>query len=83
MNQQLPPFPSGNSWKAWATNLVEYLTREAQIESRTDPQPLQLPWRMGNEKATQDGLMMYDAVLGVPIYSKNGQWLRVSDDTVI
>lgn len=77
----LPPYPRGDL-NAWARQIVDYLLTREQINTETLPQPVQLPHRIGNEKALADGLILYDPVAGEPVYSKAGQWYKFSDGTV-
>lgn len=84
MSSRQPPYPTGSDWRSWATKLVEFLTSNEPIEQETFPTPLQLPHRItGTEKALEDGLMMYDPVAGEPVFSKGGQWCKVSDGTPV
>ncbi len=78
----LPPYPSGN-WFDWASQLVEWLISRETIEQETTPLPVQLPHKLTNEKALTDGLIMYDPNNNAVIYSRGGQWRKVSDDTVV
>lgn len=79
-----PPYPGGEDWRSWATKLIEFLTSGQPIEQETQPTPVQLPHRIrGDEKAFTDGLLMYDVTAGEPVFSKNGQWCKVSDGTPV
>lgn len=83
MSRTLPPYPSGNNWFIWATQLVDFLMARERIEQESLPQVLQLPHKKGGEKALADGLLMYDPVAGEPVYTKNGQWVRTSNGTPV
>ena len=71
-----PPTPTGNSWQTWATQLNEYLLR--QTEGEIVPEPVLLEHQVTRDaKATVDGIMMFDPVLGAPVYSAGGAWVPI------
>lgn len=78
----LPPYPGGDL-REWARQVVDYLLSRERIEQETLPQVVLLPHKKGGEKALTDGLLMYDPVAGEPVFTKNGQWCRMSDGTPV
>lgn len=73
----LPPYPLGGDWQTWARQLVEYLNNQARSEEFVAPRVVSLLHQIppvDQYRALEDGLLMYDPSLGVPVYSKNGQW---------
>jgi hypothetical protein len=73
--RSIPPYPGGD-WRSWALQLVEYLRRDTPRQEEVLPRVIQLGFQIGGERASTDGLVMYSPTEGVPVYSKNGQWLR-------
>jgi hypothetical protein len=76
-----PPPQSFSDWKAWAVALGNYLAKSSSINEPTNPQPIQLAHRLntaagnlGLERATTDGLLMYDPALGRVVVSVGGIW---------
>jgi hypothetical protein len=77
-----PPPPSSYAdWKQWATQLTLYLAKSSDIKEPTNPQPIQLAHKLaatasnlGLERATTDGLMLYDPALGRVVISVGGVW---------
>ena len=59
----------------WATQLVNYL-EDYNANQEVLAAPVMLQHRVGNEKAVQDGLVMFDALIGEPIYSSAGSWWK-------
>lgn len=73
MNVQ-PPAPTSDL-KQWARDLYAYLI-DQQKPTPTKAQLVFLQHKMVNDKATIDGLVMYDPQLGLPVFSKNGAWYK-------
>lgn len=73
---ELPPVP-GPNLAIWAQRLVDYLRRE---QDRVDYHavPVKLAHRVGDEKATENGIIMYDPSLEAVVVSINGQWVELS-----
>lgn len=81
---QSPPYPSADL-KKWSLELVEYLIRVQETDA-VRPMAVQLEHRLNNpnrlEKAVQDGLVMYDPAIGLPVFSKNGAWYDFAGNPV-
>ena len=77
MRGNRPPQPTGNSWRQWALQMVEYLSDRTRIESENLPRPVQLPHLVRDERATVDGILMYDPVAQLPVCSIGGVWVPV------
>ena len=60
----MPPKPTGGDWTQWARRLTPYLL---QLRDR-------LHFKRGDEKAVDDGIILWDAANGYPVVSKNGVW---------
>ena len=73
MKRRLPPYPSGNL-QQWALALVDYLQRVDGVDAEILPEPILLQHLTGDEKALQDGLVMFEPTLKVPVYSAGGVW---------
>ena len=82
MSRQLPPYPSGDL-RQWATQLVEYLQNRDGVESEVIPAPVALSHRIGQERALQDGVLMYNPELGKAELTVNGEWLPIAHDTAV
>lgn len=67
MSGELPPPPLGSMWNQWAERLNEYLGR---IKDR-------LTFKTDDARASQDGLMLWDAATEQPVFSLNGEWVGV------
>lgn len=68
MTQQYqPPTPQGNDWMTWARRLATYLsqTRSALVQ------------QTGDERAPDDGILMWDRANKYPVVSKNGVWTQI------
>ena len=66
----------------WAAAVSVYLSSAARGQSGdVNPTPILLARRGEADidaKATEDGLLLYNALTGTPEYSKNGEWLPVT-----
>lgn len=71
------PLPQGNNWKEWAGQLVEYLYALNQLTSEVDPKTIHLTHLVGNEKAIEEGAVMYDPAKTSVVVSKNNEWRYV------
>jgi len=68
MTQQYqPPTPQGNDWMTWARRLATYLsqTRSALVQ------------QTGDERAPDDGILMWDRANSYPVVSKDGEWRQL------
>ena len=73
----------GGNLPLWADKVVGYL-RTLEVDIATpSPKIVQLERRQDIAKATTDGLLMFDATLGIPVYSYNGAWHSVLDGSVV
>ena len=82
MSRQLPPYPSGDL-RQWATQLVEYLQNRDGVESEVIPAPVALSHRIGQERALQDGVLMYNPELGRAELTVSGEWLPIAHDVAV
>jgi hypothetical protein len=66
------PVPTSQTLTRWATDVHNYLriTGTGAVE----PETILMQHQIGGEKATVDGLLMWDAVNGYPVVSKDGSW---------
>ena len=69
MSAEQPPSFTGNV-AAWATQLVGYLTRRSNAA-------VTLPHMVGGEKATVDGMLMWDPSAGKAVVSSGGAWVAL------
>ena len=72
-NHPLPPYP-GNNWRDWALRMVEFIGRPQPRSTETLPEAILLAHRRDGDRATTPGIMMYDPVLGMPVFSRDGTW---------
>ncbi|NKB39455.1 MAG: hypothetical protein GKR86_00085 [Ilumatobacter sp.] len=81
----LPPYPLGGDWLTWARQLVEFLSNEARSEEFVAPRVVGLSHQTPNEvyRAIDDGLMMFDSVRQLPVFSLNGVWVAFGGEVVI
>lgn len=75
LKQPIPQFSSDA--RSWAYRLTSYLQSLEDVISTPSPKIVQLEHKLLEAKATINGLMMYDAGLGVPVFSKDGQWFPI------
>ena len=66
MSEQLPQ-PSGGAWQTWANRLLQHLRRTRNL----------LGYKIDDERATEDGLIMWDTTYEWPTVSKNGTWRQI------
>jgi microcystin-dependent protein len=71
--QGQPPQFQGNL-QDWSKRLSEYLIRLQQEFGSSPTSPINLTHRIGQEKAVQDGTMMFDPVTGEINFAHGGQW---------
>ena len=69
MPAEQPPSFTGNV-AAWAAQLVGYLTRRSNAA-------VSLPHMVGGEKATTDGVLMWNPVTGKAVVSSGGAWVAL------
>ena len=70
MSVAIPPPPLGSSWKIWGERINKYLTSTRNTLQHKD----------SDSKATEDGILMWDATQGTVVVSKNGAWVRIELD---
>lgn len=74
MSRQPIPLPTDGDLRRWAARMSTYLRAlEASLASG-EPRIIQLEHMRTSAKASTDGLLMFDGVAGVPMYSRNGAW---------
>ena len=76
MRRSLPPYPQGGDWTEWAGRLLEYLQDRDKATSESLPQALQLLHQTTSqtERAGVPGVLMFDPVANVPIFSNGTSW---------
>lgn len=62
----IPP-PVGPEWQNWARQLSAFLSRQLS----------QLTFKSSGASAAEDGVIMWDAVNGYPVVSKNGAFVQI------
>jgi hypothetical protein len=66
------PAPTSQNLPRWATDVHNYLR---DLDNKVvEPQTVLMQHQIGGEKATVDGLLMWDAVNGYPVVSEGGMW---------
>jgi len=73
MSVRRPPVPSGADWKAWADQVYRYLAEEQATTRR----PVALLQTSGAEKASADGVLLWDRDNQYPIVSLNGEYRQI------
>lgn len=66
------PVPTSQTLTRWATDVHNYLRISGT--GAVEPETILMQHQIGGEKATVDGLLMWDAVNGYPVVSKDGVW---------
>ena len=70
MSIATPPPPLGDNWKAWAERINRFMTSTRN----------KLQFRDSAAKATEDGILMWDAAQDAVVVSKNGAWVKLKYD---
>jgi len=70
MSTQTPPPPLGSDWKPWGERLNSFITTTRN----------KLQFFNSDSKATQDGILMWDAAQDAVVVSKNGAWVKLKYD---
>jgi len=65
MSGELPPPPIANSWSEWGERLNTFLARTRD----------KLRFRLSGDRATQDGVLLWDAAIDHPVVSIDGEWV--------
>lgn len=68
------PVPTGQTLLRWAADVHNYL--RTSNSGAVEPETILMQHQIGGEKATVDGLLMWDQA-GYPVVSKAGQWREV------
>ena len=70
------PVPTSQNLTRWATDVHNYLR---SLDNKVvEPQTILMQHQIGGEKATVDGLLMWDAVNGYPVVSEGGVWHQLT-----
>ena len=70
------PVPTSQNLARWATDVHNYLR---DLDNKVvEPQTVLMQHQIGGEKATVDGLLMWDAVNGYPVVSEGGVWHQLT-----
>ena len=85
-----PPAPGGN-WRAWADQVVRYLNDAERRNSGVTPKTVQLMHRQNRtdgfrgavEKASEDGVLLYDPTAAAPVVSIAGSYLPLATQTYV
>ena len=68
------PTPTSQNLSRWATDVHNYLR---SLDNKVvEPQTILMQHQIGGEKATVDGLLMWDTT-GYPVVSKSGEWRQI------
>jgi len=70
MSIATPPPPLGDNWKPWAERINKFMTATRN----------KLQFRDSAAKATEDGILMWDAAQDAVVVSKNGAWVKLKYD---
>lgn len=68
------PVPTPQTLLRWATDVHNYLRTAGG--NAVEPETILMQHQIGGEKATVDGLLMWDTA-GYPVVSKGGEWRQV------
>lgn len=63
----IPPPPTGESWKAWAERLNTFMARAKG----------KLSFKDASSNPSQDGVLLWDRVNEYPVVSKNSEWRQI------
>ena len=75
MSGYLVPAPQGKSYDQWSRDIYTYL--RSQDASSVNAKTVLMQHQIGGEKATTDGLLMWDGANGYPVVSKSGVWRQL------
>ena len=70
MSVAIPPPPLGSSWKIWGERINKFLTSTRNT----------LQHKHADSKATEDGILMWDATEETIVVSKNNAWVKIQLD---
>jgi hypothetical protein len=75
MTVRRPPIPTGADWKAWASQVYRYLAEE---QSGAAPRrTVALRQTVGGERATEDGILLWDRENRYPVVSLDGEYRQI------
>ena len=78
MSIRRPPVPFGDSWKAWADQIYRYLAEEQS--GAPTRRPVALAHLTPNSRASQDGLLLWDATNKRVVVSRDGEWRKLAEE---
>jgi hypothetical protein len=67
MSTEIPPPPLGPNWNAWGERINSFLIRTRD----------RLRHQVADEKATDDGILMWDRSGPYPVVSLDGEWRQI------
>ena len=65
-----PPPALGSNWKIWGASINRFLVATRNTLQHKD----------SDSKATEDGILMWDATEETVVVSKNGEWIKIQLD---
>jgi hypothetical protein len=68
MSTEIPPPPLGPNWNAWGERINSFLIRTRD----------RLRHQVADEKATDDGILMWDRSIEHPVVSLDGEWVPLA-----
>lgn len=77
MSRAQPPSPQQfRTIEEWATEFYEFYLSQTRIREENDPLPVLLAHRTdgGLERATTNGIMLFDPIYDTMVVSENGKW---------
>lgn len=77
MSNQIPNPLNFPSVSAWASRLFDYLTAEATETGLAVAAPVLLARLSADARASVDGIVLFDPVNKVPVYSANGAYVPI------
>jgi len=70
MSIATPPPPLGDKWNIWGERINKFLVSTRNTLQHKD----------SDSKATEDGILMWDATEETVVVSKNGAWIKIQLD---
>lgn len=77
MVTRVPPNPvQFRDLDTWAKQLYEFMVSQTDVSRQVDPQPVLLPHQTGglNERAGENGILMYEPTENAVSLARSGQW---------
>ncbi|MDJ0827913.1 MAG: hypothetical protein QNJ16_20700 [Rhodobacter sp.] len=79
MTLDLPPNPRGfQNLQEWASQLYEWQLAQTRIDEFAAPEPIALAHKISDERAAQDGVLMYDPVAKNLVLAHTGIWNAIT-----